>query len=190
MNVWKKSLAFSVLAATAILATGCGATRPSKYYALAPPSGSTTSAPGDSNGPSLLLGPMMTSHLYREDRIVYSSEHEQMGTYETERWAEPPVEMMQNILLRKLRSSGHCKDVNTLRSGAHGDYLLRGRLYDFKEVSGKSLVARLAFDLELHETKTNGTVWTHTYNHDEPVSSKDVASVVAALNRNVQRAAD
>jgi len=189
MNAWKKSMVFGALATTAIFAVGCGAARPSKYYALTPPSGSTTSTSGDATGPSLLLGPMMTSHLYREDRIVYSSEHEQMGTYETERWAEPPVEMMQNILLRKLRSSGHCKDVNTLRSGAHGDYLLRGRLYDFKEVSGRNFVARLSFDLEMHDTKTNATVWTFTYNYDEPVGGKDISSVVAALDRNVQRAA-
>jgi len=189
MNAWKKSIAFGALTGTAILTAGCGAARPSKYYALTPPSGSTASTPGDAAGPSLLLGPMMTSHLYREDRIVYSSDHEQMGTYETERWAEPPVEMMQNILLRKLRSLGHCKDVNTLRSGAHGDYLLRGRLYDFKEVSGKNFVARLSFDLEMHDTKTNATVWTFSYNYDEPVGGKDITSVVAALDRNVQRAA-
>src|SRR5215475_8457551 len=155
MNAWKNSLAFAALTGTAILAAGCGAARPSKYYALTPPSGTTTSTPGDANGPSLLLGPMMTSHLYREDRIVYSSEHEQMGTYETERWAEPPIEMMQSVLLRKLRSSGHYRNVNTLRSGAHGEYMLRGRLYDFKEVTGKTFVGRLSFDLELHDTKTN-----------------------------------
>lgn len=189
MNAWKKSIAFGALAGTAILTVSCGAARPSKYYALTPPSGSTTSTPGDAMGPSLLLGPMMTSHLYREDRIVYSSDHQQMGTYETERWAEPPVEMMQNILLRKLRSTGRCKDVNTLRSGARGDYLLRGRLYDFKEVSGKNFVARLSFDLEMHDTKTNATVWTFSYNYDEPVGAKNISSVVAALDRNVQRAA-
>ena len=132
---------------------------------------------------------MQTSHLYREDRIVYSSEREQMGTYDTERWSEPPVEMFQAIMLRRLRASGRYRDVNTLRSGAQGDYVLRGRLYDFKEVSGKSLVARLSFELELHDTKTNATVWTHSYNYDEPVGGKDVPSVVAALDRNVQRAA-
>ncbi len=190
MNAWKRFLAIGALAGAAIFAVSCGAARPSKYYALTPPpSGSSASTPQDSTGPSLLLGPMITSHLYREDRIVYSSDHEQMGTYETERWAEPPVEMMQNVLLRKLRSTGHCRDVNTLRSGARGDYLLRGRLYDFKEVSGKNFVARLSFDLELHETKTNATVWTFSYNYDEPVGGKNITSVVAALDRNVQRAA-
>ena len=189
MNGLKKFCVWGSLVAAISLVFGCGASRPSKYYQLTPPSGSTSSANQDAPPISLLLGPMQTSHLYREDRIVYSSERQQMGTYETERWSEPPVEMMQSVLLRKLRNSGHYRDVNTLRSGAHGDYLLRGRLYDFKEVSGKSLIARLSFDLEMHDTKTNGTVWTYSYNFDEPVSGKDVASVVAALDLNVQRAA-
>jgi len=189
MNRCKKFLSLAVLAGTASIAISCGAARPSKYYALTPPPGSTVSYPQDGAAVSLLLGPMMTSHLYREDRIVYSSEHEQMGTYETERWAEPPIEMMQSVLLRKLRSSGHYRNVNTLRSGAHGEYMLRGRLYDFKEVTGKTFVGRLSFDLELHDTKTNETVWTFTYNYDEPVTEKNIGSVVAALDRNVQRAA-
>jgi len=189
MNALKKLCALGSLAAAISLTFGCGAARPSKYYQLTTPSGSASVANQDAPPISLLLGPMQTSHLYREDRIVYSSERQQMGTYETERWSEPPVEMMQSVLLRKLRNSGHYRDVNTLRSGARGDYLLRGRLYDFKEVSGKSLIGRLSFDLEMHDTKTNGTVWTYSYSFDEPVSGKDVASVVAALDRNVQRAA-
>jgi ABC-type uncharacterized transport system auxiliary subunit len=188
MNDLNKICALSSLAIAICLAVGCGAARPSKYYQLTPPPGATPTTAQDPLPIALLLGPMQTSHLYREDRIVYSSEREQMGTYDTERWSEPPVEMFQAILLRKLRGSGRYRDVNTLRSGAQGDYVVRGRLYDFKEVSGKSLVARLSFELELHDTKTNRTVWTHSYNYDEPVTGKDVPSVVAALNRNVQRA--
>jgi ABC-type uncharacterized transport system auxiliary subunit len=42
-------------------------------------------------------------------------------------------------------------------------------------------------DLEMRETKTGTTVWTHYYSHDEPVSEKDVSAVVAALDRNAQR---
>jgi ABC-type uncharacterized transport system auxiliary subunit len=60
-------------------------------------------------------------------------------------------------------------------------------LYDFKEISGSSLMARLTIDLELRETKTASTVWTHYYSHDEPVSGKDISAVVAALDRNAQR---
>lgn len=174
--------------APAIFALGCGAARPSKYYQLTPPSASAAIAAQDPLAVSIVLGPIFTSHLYREDRIVYSSEAQQMGTYETERWSEPPVEMFRDVLLRKLRASGRYRDVNTLRTGGRGDFVIRGRLYDFKEVNGKTLAGRLSFELEMHDAKTNGTVWTHTYNYDEPVGGKDVASVVAALDRNVQRA--
>jgi len=45
-------------------------------------------------------------HLYREDRIVYGNGPEQLGTYEFERWAEPPAELIQGVLLRQLRASG------------------------------------------------------------------------------------
>jgi ABC-type uncharacterized transport system auxiliary subunit len=59
-------------------------------------------------------------------------------------------------------------------------------LYDFKEVSGSPLVARIAIEYELRDSKTGTTVWSHYYTHDEPVSGKDVGAVVAALDRNVQ----
>jgi ABC-type uncharacterized transport system auxiliary subunit len=110
-----------------------------------------------------------------------------MGTYQYQRWSEPPTEMLVNVLLRDLRASGRYKAVDVLRSNSHGDYILYGRLYDFKEISGPPLVARIAADLELRETKSGSTVWTHYYSHDEPVSGKDISAVVAALDRNAQR---
>lgn len=189
MNRRRAIIVVGAIAAIVTVAFGCGAARPSKYYQLTPPSPSASSAAQEAFPLSLVLGPIYTSHLYREDRIVYSSESQQMGTYETERWSEPPVEMFRDVLLRQLRESKRYRDVNTVRTGGHGDFVIKGRLYDFKEVSGKTFAGRLAFDLEMHDAKTNATVWTHTYNYDEPVSGKDVASVAAALDRNVHRAA-
>ena len=109
-----------------------------------------------------------------------------MGMYDSQRWAEPPTEMVQQILFRQLRASGQYRTVNTLRSNARGDFILQGRLYDFKEVSTNPLVARVAVEYELRETKSGATVWSHYYSHDEPVGGKDVSAVVAALDRNVQ----
>jgi ABC-type uncharacterized transport system auxiliary subunit len=59
-------------------------------------------------------------------------------------------------------------------------------LYDFREIDGKVLAARVAFDFELDNSKTGAIVWTRYYSHDEPVDGKDVAAVVAAIDRNVQ----
>jgi len=178
--VWIAALAAGLL-------SGCGAARPSKYYQLTVPGESATASERSPYAVTLLLGPLRASHLYREDHIVYSSTGANMGTYEYQRWAEPPTEMLVDVLLRDLRASGRYRAVEVLRSNSHGDYILYGRLYDFKEISGAQMMARVTVDLELRETKSGSTVWTHYYSHDEPVAGKDISAVVAALDRNAQR---
>src|SRR5260370_37073515 len=69
-----------------------------------------------------------------------------------------------------------------------GDFALRGHLYDFKEVTGPQMTARVTLDLEMRDLKNGATVWTHYYTFDEPASGKDVPAVVVALDKNVQRA--
>ena len=173
-----------MFALAAGLFTGCGAARPSKFYELTIPGDSATAGERSPYPVTLLLGPLRAAHLYREDSIVYSSAAETMGTYQYQKWAEPPNEMLVEMLLRELRASGKYRAVDFLRSNSHGDFILYGRLYDFKEISGTPVLARVTVDLELRESKSGATVWTHYYSHDEPVSGKDVAAVVAALDRN------
>jgi ABC-type uncharacterized transport system auxiliary subunit len=184
----RHKITVSVLTLCLGILNGCGAARPSKYYQLTVPGDTTTAADPTPYPVTLLLGPITSSHLYREDHIVYSSGAQNMGTYEYQRWAAPPTEMIDDVLLRQLRASGRYRAVYSLHSSIHGDYLLHGHLYDFKEVTGGTLVARVTLELELRDTKTGSTVWTHFYTHDEPVSGKDVSGVVAAIDRNVQHA--
>src|SRR5467141_431803 len=169
------------------LLSGCGAARPSKYYQLTVPAEAGAAEKSNAVPVSLLLGGLMTSHLYREDRIVYGNGAEQLGTYEYQRWAEPPSEMIQEVLLRELRSSGRYRAVHYRRSNMQGDFALRGRLYDFKEVDAGQMSARVTLELEMRDLKTGATVWTHYYTHDEPTSGKDVPALVTALDKNVQR---
>ena len=175
-----------VLAICALLAAGCGAARPSKYYQLTVPGDMSSSTEPAAYAVTLLLGSLTSSHLYREEHIVYSSAGESMGTYEYQRWSEPPTEMIQEVLFRELRVSGRFREVNALRSNARGDFVLHGHLYDFKEISGNPLLARVAIEYEMRDTKSGNTVWSHYYSHDEPVNGKEVTSVVAALDHNVQ----
>jgi ABC-type uncharacterized transport system auxiliary subunit len=180
-------LSFCMLALAVGLAAGCGAARPSKYYQLTIPGDLAPAANPNPLPITLLIGRLTGPALYREDEIVYSSGGEGMGTYEYHRWAEPPTEMIAEIMLRQLRASGHYRAIYTLRSDVHGDFLLHGRLYDFKEVSEKSDAARVTMELELRNIKTATTVWTHFYSHDEPTTGKDVDAIVAALDKNVQQ---
>lgn len=182
----RRFTALSFLAAAAVFSGGCGAARPSKYYQLTVPPDTASSADPAQIPITLLIGRLTAPPLYHEDQIVYSS-GEDMGTYEYHRWAEPPTAMIQEILLRQLRASGQFRGVYLLRSDMRGDYLLHGHLYDFKQVTGSSLVARVTMELELQNSKTAESVWSHFYTHDEPVDSKDIGALVAALNKNVQQ---
>lgn len=171
--------------AAAALFSSCGATRPSKYYSLDLPA--TPPAPSNTYPLALLVGHFSAPHLYRDDRIVYRAGTTQIGTYEYHRWAEPPTDMLEAMLMHLLRSSGKYQTVQRLGSNTHGDYIVRGRLHYLEEGPGSPLAARVAFEVELYELKSGTTVWSHFYSHDEPVTGKEVSAVVAALNRNVQR---
>jgi ABC-type uncharacterized transport system auxiliary subunit len=182
----KRKLIFPALILCLGILNSCGAARPSKFYQLTLPNDETPGADPAPFPVTLLLGPITTSHLYRDDHIVYSSNGEAMGTYEYQRWAEPPSEMISDVLLRELQRSGRYERIYSLGSSVHGDYLLRGRLYDFREIDGNGLAVRVAFDFELRDSRTGSTVWNRSYSHDEPVSGRDVSAVVAAMDRNVQ----
>ena len=182
----KLKIIFPALILCLGILNGCGAARPSKFYQLTPPSDKTAGADPAPFPVTLLLGPITTSHLYRDDHIVYTFNGEAMGTYEYQRWAEPPTEMISDVLLRELQDSERYQHVYSLRSDSRGNYILRGHLYDFREITGNGLAARVAFEFELRDSKTGATVWSRSYSHDEPVDGKNVPAVVAALNRNVQ----
>ena len=179
-----------VLALAGTLATmlGCGAARPSKFYTLEVPASPVIS--GNPYPVALLVGRITAPHLYRDDRIVYRVGNTQLGAYEYHRWAEPPADTLESLLVRALRSSGNYRSVQSLRSNARGDYLLRGRIHELGEVNGTSTTARVDFEVELFQQKTGTVVWSKHYNVDEPVGGRDVPAVVEALNRNLTRAID
>src|SRR5215472_5577887 len=96
----KSTVPSVVLAMAVSLIHGCGTTRPSKYYQLIPSVNPNSATSADPFPVTLILGRIRASHLYREDRIVYSGRGEEMGTYEYQRWTEPPTEMIEETLLR------------------------------------------------------------------------------------------
>jgi len=167
------------------LAAACGASRPTKYYALDAPA---TPAPASSTQipVRLMVARISGSHLYRDDRLVYGSGPVQLGTYEYERWSEPPVDMLQDMLISSLRASGQYRSVSRVGSASRGDYVVRGHLDALDEIDKPSLAARFSFQLELFDPAAGNIVWSSSYAHDEPVQGKHVSDVVEALDRNVE----
>ncbi len=184
-----------VLTLPVIVQFGCGAARPSKYYQLDAPAPAATSP--DPLPISLLVGRISSSRLFHDDRIIYETSPLELGMYEYHRWAEPPSDMVQGMLVQALRASGQYRSVDRMGSSARGDYILRGRLLALQEVDHPNIVGRVSFDLELFSVKTGTTVWTQSYSHDEPVTATEtkknkkadvnVGAVVEALNRDLQQ---
>ncbi len=184
---------FTVLAALLafagiLLTANCGASRPVKYYTLnsAPAPAPSVSVNSDAPLPvTILVGRISASHLYVNDPIVYSNGGVELGTYEYQRWAEVPTEMLETMLAQSLRSKGRFRSVGRLGSGARGDYILRGHLYALEEVDSPSITARFSLELELFQSKTGIVVWNQSYSHDERVGQKTVPAVVEALRQDV-----
>ncbi len=168
-----------------LILSACGTARPVKYYRI---QAAPSSAPsGSSPYPiSLLLGQITAPSLFRDDRLVYSNGSVQLGTYNDQRWADAPPEMIGNMLLQSLRASGQYRAVERVSSNARGDYILRGRILAFNEVDTAQIAARFAMDLELFDRKAGSVVWTQSYSHDEPVNEKKVPAVIEAMQTNVR----
>jgi ABC-type uncharacterized transport system auxiliary subunit len=165
--------------------SGCAASRPMKYYVLDP--GPVPSPQGAPTYPvTLLVGRVSASHLFRDDRLVYGSGPVQLGVYSYDRWAEPPADMLQDLLVSNLRSTGQYRAVSPLGSNVRGDYVVRGHLWDISEVDKPELMARFSLEVELFDPNTRTTVRSHRYEHDEPAQGKTVNDVVQAMDKNVR----
>ncbi len=179
-----RRMQISALLMLAMLAAGCGAARPVKYYVL-------DVNPAPANSPSgqipvsLLVARLVASHLYHDDRLVYGSGPVQLGTYEYDRWAEPAADMVQDMLVTILRSSGQYRTVSKVTSNVRGQYVVRGHLFAMYGVDQPELVARFTIQLELYDPASHTTVWSQIYTHDEPVTEKNVPAIVEAMDKNV-----
>jgi ABC-type uncharacterized transport system auxiliary subunit len=174
----------AVVAGMLVVLSACGSMRPVKYYAL--DTQSTAPAAGTPQFPvTLLVARVTSSHLYRDDRLVFGYGSLELGTYEYHRWAEPPVDMIQDALITALRGTGKFRSVSAVASNIKGQYIVRSHLLALDEVDKPELVARFSYQVDLYDARSAAIVWSQTYTHDQPVSGKGVPNVVDALEENV-----
>jgi ABC-type uncharacterized transport system auxiliary subunit len=182
MNRMKVSILISVFALTL---SGCGSPKPIRYYTIQSSTAPTLS--NDTQAVSLLVANISSPEIFRASPIAYRIGPNEIGTYQYSRWAEPPVEMVQGNLIRLLRSSGNYQSVASLGSTSNGQFVLRGRLYDFEEVDGPPITTLVSMQFDLYDRKTGKVVWSHSYSQSEPVQGKEISAVVTALDVNLQR---
>jgi ABC-type uncharacterized transport system auxiliary subunit len=164
---------------------GCGGGHPIRYYTLQlPPAPEATASVYPV---TLLIGRIEAPAILEDEPIVYRTGPNEIDTYPYHQWVEPPVRMVKNMLIRRLRASGKYRSVAELGSSLQGDFVLQGKLYDFEEVDTGRMEALVNMEFELLDRRTRNAVWTHYYSHSEPVQGKGVADVVSALDHNLAR---
>ena len=169
-----------------LAAAACGATRPVKYYQLEiPPPG--TSATGTGFSFALQVGNIESPPMMRDGRILYQTGTHELGAYEYHRWVETPDRVVQDSLVRLLRSSGKFQSVDAARNSLKPDYVIQGKIYEFEEVDKPQVFARVSLEIELHDAKTGRTVWSKIYTDEESVDGKEVPDVVHTLDQNLGR---
>ena len=164
---------------------GCGGGKPIHYYTVQLPVAPTLTT--SEHPVSLLVGSIGGAGMYRDTPIVYHIGTNQIGVYQYSRWAEPPVELVKRKLIRMLNTSGGYQSVASLGSNTEGQFVLRGRLYDFAEVDGANIAGLVSMEFELYDRKSGKVVWTHFYSQSEPAQGKEISGVVTALDTNLDR---
>ena len=121
-----KRLGRLIVVAASLLAAACGAARPIKYYRLEIPS-ATPAAAATGFGVSIQVANIDSPPIMRDGRILYQVGAHEVGAYEYHRWVETPDRVVQDSLIRLLRSSGKFESVDTPRNSLRPDYIVQGK---------------------------------------------------------------
>jgi ABC-type uncharacterized transport system auxiliary subunit len=165
--------------------SGCGSSKRINYYTVqlpVAPTRSTSAFPV-----SLFVGNIVGPAIYRDSPIAYRVGANEIGVYQYSRWVDPPVDMVKVKLVRILDESGDYQSVSGFGSTTSGQYIVRGRLYNFDEVDGASINGQVSMEFELYDRKSGKIVWRHFYSQSEPAQGKDISAVVTALDTNLDR---
>jgi ABC-type uncharacterized transport system auxiliary subunit len=179
-----RATSICVIAVLGMLDAGCIDTRPVHYYTIETPPAPVP--PAASTGPALLIGNIWVPQELQDGRIRYRVGSNEVGAYQFHRWSEPLGTMISESLVRTLRASGKYRSVMEGNSSTPGDYVVRGRLYEFDEVDRETIETSISLRVDLVDEKTKLIVWQNLVRHEEPVRSKKVQDVVASLDRNLQ----
>jgi ABC-type uncharacterized transport system auxiliary subunit len=182
MNRTKGSILISLLA---LILSGCGHPKAIRYYTVQ--SATAPALSTNAQAVSLVVGTISGPDIFRGSPIAYRVGANEIGIYQYSQWVEPPVTMVQSSLIRVLRASGNYQSVTSLGSATEGQFLVRGRLYNFEEVDGGSITGLVSMEFELLDRKSGKVVWSHFYSHSEPVQSKEISAIVTALDVNLDR---
>ena len=185
----KRRMAVCFVLTTLIILVGCGgAAKYPNYYTL------HIQPPVDPPAPegvraSLAIREFRSPTYLRQGAIVYKTSPEQIGFYNYHRWAVDPREFVTNAVAEHLRASGNFAQVKLYDGHSDIDYVLSGRLEKLEELDyGGGVKVEVAISAQIVCLATGAQVWTNAVSEVGTVDKRDVPTVVAEMNRTMDRA--
>jgi len=180
-----RTIRLTLTSLLALSLSGCESSKPIRYYTLQIPPAPTLTT--NTYPVSLVVANISGTQFFQDAPIAYRIGVNEIGTYQYSHWSEPPVSLVRRRLIRILRSSGDYRSVTELGNNADGQFVVRGRLYDFEEVDTASIAGLVSMEFDLCDRKSGKVLWSHYYSQSEPVQSKEISAVVTALDLNLDR---
>lgn len=185
----KRRMSVCIVLATLIVLVGCGgAAKYPNYYTLHvqppvdPPAAEGVHA-------SLAVREFRSPTYLHQGAIVYKTSPEQVGFYNYQRWAVDPREFLTNAVADHLRASGNFTQVKLYDGHSDIDYVLSGRLEKLEELDyGGGVKVEVAISAQMVNLATGSTVWSKAVSELGTVDKRDVPTVVAEMNRTMDRA--
>jgi ABC-type uncharacterized transport system auxiliary subunit len=189
MNMKKRRISVCVVLATLIILVGCGgAAKYPNYYTLHVQPLVDPPAPEGVHA-SLAVREFRSPTYLRQGAIVYKTSPEQIGFYNYHRWAVDPREFLTNAVADHLRASGNFTQVKLYDGRSDIDYVLSGRLEKLEEIDYEGGVkVEVAISAQMTNLANGTTVWSNAVSEVGTVDKRDVPTVVAEMNRTMERA--
>lgn len=137
----------------------------------------------------LSLSPPVGARSVDSFRIAVRPTPNEMQVYRGAAWAKTPTDMLQDALLRALEDSGKLPSIARQGAGIGADYKLAIDLRRFEaDYAGNPVpAATIEFNAKLIHNFDQSIVAARTFRHAEPAAGTDVALVVDAFSRSLEK---
>lgn len=140
---------------------------------------------------SLLVAKPSASQQIDSERIAVRPGPGAVQVYHAASWSDPATELVQTALVRGFEDSKKILAVSRPGSGARGDYALQSELRSFSSVyEGGQPQAVVELYVRLVRSVDGRVVAAQLVRETEPAAGTDVASVVEAFSRALDRSRD
>ncbi len=119
-------------------------------------------------------------------KMIYTKTRYELSEFARHQWAAPPAEMLEPVLIQKLRDTGYFHAVINSAFAVQRDYVLKTHLIEMRQdFTVKPSRLRIAMQAELIDTKESRVVNACTFTCSMPAPQNTPYSGVVAANRAV-----